>query len=237
MILDPTDFNFDDKLNLYDRRSTNVLYNTDDGDKLFIGNISKAKASRRISEEFAEIIGGGGIKPSEVDDLLREIIAGDGIADKTGEIDLVAIGSDFFTLSIDNGTVADTITFTGSAVVDAIASLDKGFVNIPDTKNQFGIFNFDSSNSNTERFFLGGSANDKSLVSAEFDSLVGGTTLSEQDIPGIYAAITGSDGGDGKIDNVEVLANSGSGSFTLALNIPSRGTTDILIVNDNATVV
>lgn len=207
--------------------SQNGLFDANDfNDSFFVGGGEKDKR-RLISDEFADIVPGSRFGASKIEPLLREVLANgvDGVR-------LESISADSFVLAFNaNAGTTDRIKFTGDVTVDAIRSINRNGINIPDRKSQFGIFNYNSSDSNTrERFFLGGGANAKSLVSQEFDDLIGGANLGEATVPRLYEAATTGDG----IDNVDVLFDGGQSNFTLALNVESRGTTDIIVFNDLA---
>lgn len=218
-----------DLINIKNGSSQLAIFNAeDDNDKIFIGG-GRNDREKFVSEEFADLVGKD-IKGSQIAPLLEEVID-----DGVDGVKLNSISTDSFTLEINgNASTTETIIFTGEVVEDAITGLAKGGVNIPDRRSQFGIFNFDSTDGKTSRFFLGGGASAKSLVSQEFDDLIGGSMLSENEIEALFEAATGLDGGDGKIDNVEFLGGISPSNFALGLNVDSRGTMDVIVFNDTS---
>ncbi|MEM6590259.1 MAG: hypothetical protein AAGF66_00025 [Cyanobacteria bacterium P01_H01_bin.119] len=181
-----------------------------------------------MSEEFETIVNGSKLHRNKVGALLEELVLGDGIEN----VDLLTLSSDSFTIQLNTTTgFKDTILIEGQVAKDAITGLSKDGINIPDAHNQLGIFQYDSSNNIDENFFLGGGANAKGLVSQDFDNLVAGSKLKESELEQIYLGAR-----DGTIDNVELLFGNSSKNFTVALNVPSRGTQDIVTVIDTAVI-
>ncbi len=201
------------------------IFNTDISDRFTLGGSQQDK-TRFVSQEFGEIVNGSRLSSSRVAPLLEELILGDGIKN----VDLVGLSSDSFTIQLNTATGGtDTILFEGEVVKDAITGLTTGNVNIPDGRNQFGVFVFDSSDDITERFTLGGDASQKSLVSSAFDDLIEGSKLAEDEVESIFLGAR-----DGSLTNVDLLSVTSASHFTVALNIDSRGTQDIITFIDTA---
>ena len=209
-------------INIKDAKSQSVLFDTDDMDKMVIGG-GKSDRIRFVSDEFANLVGKE-IKSSQIKPLLSEVID-----DGVGGVRLESISLDSFTLAINgNASTSDRIKFTGELIEDTITGIAGGFIDIKNRKSQIGIFEFNRYDNNKDSFFLGGGASDKSIVSDEFNDLVSGSRLGENDVRGLYDAAIG-----GGIDGVTLLFDGGTSSnFTLGLNA-NAGTQDIIIFSEN----
>ncbi len=200
-------------IDVKDSKSQLAFFNTDVQNSIFIGGVS----ATNVSSEFKSLTGGSSIKTSQIEEILRQVVADHGWKNDHGieNVELLDISKDSFTIAISAaGPTRDIIVFSGEAVESAINNIKKGHSDIKDKKSSLSFFHVDSLK---DKHFIGGGKSDASrIVSEEFANLVGGTWINGNEILGLLRAVAEPGKNDPGVAGVRLMDLS-KDSFTLQI--------------------
>jgi hypothetical protein len=112
-------------IDVKDGKSQFAIWDSDAKNSIFVGGTSAVSADLNK-------YGGSSFKTDKIDDILTEIVLGNGIDDKAGTVDLLSVTKDAFAIAIDSaGGTVDTLLITGSYAEAAIEQVF-GFDPTPD---------------------------------------------------------------------------------------------------------
>ncbi|WP_420393047.1 hypothetical protein [Acuticoccus sp.] len=134
--------------------------------------------------------------------------------DRNDDLTLLGIDQDNLTIAVSTGDATDVLVIDG--VGDAIDSVANDFIRLNNTKNQIGVFDFNS----TDQVFIGGTDN----VSREFGRIVNGRRMNEDEAEALVTELLLGDG----VRGVELI-NVDDDTATIAIS----GSSDDILIIDN----